>query len=469
MYKTVLMIAYHFPPSNSVGMQRTVRFVRYLSSFGWRPVVLTAREQDLAETPLDRAWQERLPVELPVYRSRVWRPLRVAVKLRDRWRRFRSMRGAPRTQMPPHPKPLPQGSEGTRRPQASEFRKTWVQRWVDPWFMTPDEEIGWLPSAVWTGVRVVVQHKVEVVYTSGPPHSTHLIGAMLKGLTRRPWAADFRDPWTRRPWLQAADRQGLRYRLLVKLEAWLVHYADHVVLNTESMAEEFCQFYPAEPRDKFTAIPNGYDPDTFPVLPIVDSSPAKTFTVTHAGSLYRRRDPRPLLDAVARLRQQGVLQPGTFRLNLIGSLDPDFQVPERIQSLQLQDWVTVLPPVSYRESLGYLARSHLLLLIQPDTHLQVPGKLFEYLYLGKPILALTGAGATAEFMHKHQLGRVVEPGQQAAIAATLGQYYQQFRRGEWTPIRCEEALTRFHAHALTCQLATLFDKESTALITPSAT
>ena len=445
--KTALMIAYHFPPSNSVGMQRTVRFVRYLSDLGWQPVVLTAREQDLVGTPLDRAWGERLPAALPVYRSRVWRPLRAALNLRDRWRRLRnwteiSIQNLPATAAP--------------------SRQTWGQRWIDPWFMTPDEEIGWVPSAVWTGMRAVVQQKVDVLYTSGPPHSTHLIGAVLKGLTRRPWVADFRDPWTRRPWLQAADRRGRRYRLLVKLEAWLVRYADHVVLNTEPMAEEFRQFYAAEPRDKFTAIPNGYDPDTFSVLSVADPPAAEPFTVTHAGSLYRRRDPRPLLDAVHRLRQQGVLQPGTFRLNLIGSLDPDFQVPERIQSLQLQDWVTLLPPVAYRDSLGYLARSHLLLLIQPDTHLQVPGKLFEYLYLGKPILALTGAGATAELIHKHQLGSVVEPGQHTAIAATLGQYYQRFRRGEWEPIKCEEALARFHARDLTRQLVALFEQRRQA-------
>jgi glycosyltransferase involved in cell wall biosynthesis len=437
-----LLISYHFPPCASIGMQRTLRFARHLPLFGWRPVILTVREHDVVGEPVEQDWQRRVPPALSVYRARVLHPLAVALQVRSIWQRLR----------PPRATPLPsQHREPPAAPKAA--AQSWVQRWVDPWFTTPDAQIGWLPCALWQGLRVLWREHVTILYSSGPPYTAHLIGLGLKWLAGCPWVVDFRDPWSRRPWDIDTVRQGLRYRVQVRLEQLVVRHADVVISNTERMGQDFRDRYSALPADKFPVITNGYDVENFAELIAEDGPAPEVFTLTHAGTLYGRRDPRPLMRAIALLRDRGVLKPGTLRLQLVGKVAAAWHVESLLALLKLEDYVSLIPPVPHAESIKYLVRSHVLLLLQPEAPLQIPGKLFEYVYLRKPILALTGEGATADLIQQHALGKVVAPEDCEAIAAAVASWYQDFLQGECGRQENTSALHCFHGQSLTKQLA----------------
>jgi hypothetical protein len=156
------------------------------------------------------------------------------------------------------------------------------------------------------------------------------------------------------------------------------------------------------------------------------------------------------------LRDRGVITPGTLRLQLVGRLAATWQVASLLASLDLTEYVALIPPVSHAESLTYLMRSHVLILLQPDAPLQVPGKLFEYIYLQKPILALAGEGATADLVQQHALGTVVAPENCADIAAAVGAMYEDFQQGQFGAQRHDAALHCFHGQALTKRLADVF-------------
>ena len=434
--RRALLIAFHYPPSTSVGTQRTLRFQRYLPEFGWAVDVLAPADVELAASRQN---------DCAVVRAPVWRPLRRLVQ----WRR--ALTGRRRTKAGVVAT-APPNSGYDRRPRAAGLGDS-VRALVE----FPDEQVGWYPRAVVAGCRHVRATSPDVIYSSGPPHSSHLIAWSLQRLTRLPWVADFRDPWSRRPWMAAEEKVGSRYRALVRLERAIVTAADRVVLNTPAMRADFVAHYRDLPPSKFVTISNGYDPELVGSLPVRSTAGGPPFVFTHAGSLYRRRDPAPLLEAVARLADRGVLRPGRFVLRLVGFVDPQFDVRAMIESKSLSGYVELTGVVSHACSLEHLSASHGLVLLQPGTALQVPGKLFEYLAFRRPILTLAPRGATTDIVERHRLGVVADPEDPEEIAAVLADLLTRFERGEGLTTEPAGAMAEYDGRRLTGVLAGLFE------------
>ena len=438
--RSVLVLTLAYPPSGRVGERRTLRFARHLPRFGWRPVVLAGPAE---EVEFGRNAALGGCEGVAEYRARICGPLEIArgakavLKGRDQGAES-SSRG--------RKAPAPGGSPGGRRPAG--WKAT-----LKKWMAVPDEQCGWIPFAYAKGRRIVVREGIRVLYTNGPPHSCHVVGALLARRTGLPWVMDLRDPWSRRPWLADEERRTARHRLICALEAWCVRSARAVVLNTERMRDEFRRFYREEPPEKFVCIPNACDPVELP-----GGAPENgVFTVAHTGALYKRRDPTALLQAVAMLRDRGEIGPETFALYLVGPCSGYLRVPETVRELNLDGLVHVVPPVEHGESLRYLARAHVLLLIQPDTDLQVPAKVFEYMLFHKPILALTGEGALKDLVEAFDLGGVADPRDPAGIARHLERFVAEFRQRGKLVRDHSGAVRRFDPEALTGRLAGLFD------------
>ncbi len=292
---------------------------------------------------------------------------------------------------------------------------------------TPDPELAWWLSAAPAGAALVREHDLDVILSSAPPFTSHLVAAEVARRTGVPFVVDFRDPWSRAPWALEWRNQGWTGWVHRRLERFTIRRAARVVLNTKPMQEDFVAHYPPEIAAKFVTIPNGFDTDALDrgVRPVPRTAPQDTLVLCHTGNLYQARDPRPLLRALATVLTDGSMPADAFRLQLVGGAGGEFDTAGEVARLGLAHAVEFVPPVSHGESLGYLRAADILLVVQPDTAVQVPVKLYEYLWARKPILALASPGAVADLIQEGRVGTVVTADDERAIAEALRALYRQ--------------------------------------------
>ena len=445
--KKVLMLAFLFPPTAAAGSFRTLRFVKYLRDFGWDPLVVTTFPE-FAGYREDATLSEQVPPEIVVERT-VVRSTEEAI--------FGGIRRFLKQGRADHPAgaPTAQASSPTAMGNGNSLGSTIAQhlrQMRNSAFFTPDRDIAWSGQAIRASKRLVSAHHVSVLYSTSPPHSTHVIALRLKRITGLPWVADFRDPWARSPWWE--DRlPASQRRREARLEASCVRMADRVVLNTVAARSDFVRAYPDQPAEKFVAIPNGFDPELLTALQhIPQSVPDKShaaFTICHPGSLYNQRDPRPFLLGMKRMNHS----PSKVVFEQIGHVDPEFGFTDFIQDHALQPQVQLEDMMDHQAVLGRMARADAFLIIQPGTATQIPGKLYEMIPFGKPIIALTGPGETADLVQNHGLGVVARPTDIDAIARALESITDPIGAGHRP---CPKAIEAFNGRSLTQKLAEEF-------------
>jgi glycosyltransferase involved in cell wall biosynthesis len=376
-----------------------LRLANYLQMHGWATSVLTLDPAFYRHSiQLDDALVRRADPRLTIFRTGACRGLAAII----RWRNQLFRRGVRHT------------------PVDRQGWKAWRRNATTSLFGFPDEEIGWFGHALVRGLRIVRGQRIDVVLSSAPPFTCHLIGHALRSICNVHWVADFRDPWSRAPWGRLGSARAHQW-----LETQVVKRADAVVLNTPELHREFTQWYGSDISRRFHVVTNGYDADI--VEPYAKASPsaAPPLILTHAGNLYGARDPMPLLQGLAKCFYEGSVPRNGIRLNLVGKIASVFDVDNVIARLGLSGTVTRTPPVSHDESLRILAASHVLVVIQPDTLLQVPAKLYEYVGLRRPILALAEDGAVARVVRDGGFGLVASPTNVDSIAEALTDLYRR--------------------------------------------
>ncbi len=447
---SVLVVAFDFPPAATVGVHRTLRMVKYLPRHGWRSAVLTGQPEARGGRR-DESLLDQVPRDTTVVRTGLLQPEEII----KNWLRLGR-------QMPPAARdpaaPQPAGHDPATPPATPPLRRVLA----DLLFATPDSQAGWLWTAVRAGARLARQQQVDVIYATGPPFTAHLVAQRVARRVGRPLVLDFRDPWSRCPW-GPRKPYPLSQRRLGRLEAACVHSAAAVVLNTARLAEEFRRFYRQVPAERFSSIPNGYDPDwatriaTLATRASLPRAPGEPPVLLHPGSLYRRRDPRPVLEAVARLAQAG----RPIKFLQLGPCDPEFHAAELAQRLGISSLFEVHPPVPHGDVLARMALAELFLIVQPDTDLQVPGKLFEMLLFHKPVVALAETGETADIIQRFRLGLVAPPTDAEAIsqalAGALDRLQQPENADDWSA-----AMAQFDGARLAGDLASLFNRVAPA-------
>ena len=445
----VLVIAYIFPPLARAGVHRTVRFVRYLAPLGWDMTVLTASEAYYPEdSPIDRALLQKIPAAVRVESTKIWGGFNKLLELKNRGKK---QTANDKWEVKSDKQPA---TSHQQRATSNERRVTSLwQRGKDlitDVMTIPDKDVNWLPYALTTALKLNQREHFNVIYSTAPPFTGHLIAYLIKKVTGLPWVADFRDPWARAPWKAELLNGTLRGRAAEKLEAKFVGAADRVILNTEWAARDFAKHYGATTAKKFVVIPNGFDPEDFVNMPMTVKNENK-LVITHTGSLYRKRDPGHFFEALGKLLAGGEIKADEIELRFVGGIAPElyqsFQYAEALQRV-----LKIIPPVAHREALAYQAGSDVLLILQPGTSISIPGKIFEYIAMRKKILALTPAGATADVVRDHDLGIVVDPEDLAGIQRALLQLVTAFRHGGITAPAVDGAFQKYDGVRLTRQL-----------------
>ena len=358
--KKVLVITYYWPPAAGPGVQRFLKFCKYLPEFGWDPVVLTVQAGSYSSK--DASLDEDVIAGLPVYKTKTFEPFTVYNKLR--------------------------GIKGNTVPvslMGIKEDKRLIQRlslYVRANFFIPDARKGWKRHAVKEVKNILREHDISAMITTGPPQSTHLIGLELKKKFGLPWLVDFRDPWTTVYYNKFFPRTASTERKDKSMEDEVVSQADAVVAVSAGLAAEF--------RDRaksLEVIYNGFDDDDIPKL---DSGATKTFTLEYIGNLKPNQNPEQLWIALGELMDEVSGFKDTFKLNLTGNIDK-YLAEDLPNKYGLSSILNLISYVSHKEAVGRMVNTSLLLFIVPEAdnnHLIITGKLFEYIASQTPVLAI---------------------------------------------------------------------------------
>jgi len=382
----VLLVSFYFPPAGGGGVQRPLKLAQYLPALGVETHVLA---------PDDPRWVHRDP------------ELRVPTQAWIHRARYVGPSGG-------KPAEILRGRQGLER--ALVTARLQARRLV-----VPDENATWSLTAVPAAVRIVREHGIDVVLTTSPPGSTHLIGAAVKRATGVRWVADLRDSLVahahRRADTPATKAKATLHRRVASLVA---SYADAITCVSEAISEETRAL---EPRGSVVTIANGCDFDDVSGL---ERHPSERFRITHTGSFFGRRDPRPFLTALA-----------DSQLDVQARFLGDFRETDRewAETLALGDRVDLIPYAPRSESLALQRDSEALLLLIPEADGRgrgvLSGKVFEYIAVGRPILAAVPPdGAAAELLRETGAGLVVPPDDPAAIRAGLETLHARWQAGE---------------------------------------
>ncbi len=444
--KTLLMIASRFPPVASVGAIRLRKFARYLGNFGWKPVIITgaARSRRPGTHDARRAQDEDslhdLPLNLPVYRLS---------PVPDDWPGFLARQAGDRL-----------GSFAARfglDAVAMRSALRWRLSGLHDRLAFPDRGIFRLPETLRLAVRLHRRYRFDAIMTSGMPFSDHLIGLAVRRVIRRPWLADFRDPWYEyihwRQWQSGGTRRLTRWA-----EAAVIRSAACVVSVNDHMTRRFRERYAGARRTLFATVRNGFDPaDACGVL--CGDAPARNFTLLYAGSLYDTRTPDHVLAAFRRFLESVPGSRAHARFDFVGRPGPHVA---KLAAADAGGCVRYLGMKSHAQTCRAMAEADLNVILLPD----MPGsagdtttKLYECLGSRRPILAAVPPdGAAAGELCGFEGVSQCRPDDIDAMAGAMTFWYRRWLAGEPPPVRCARRLGRFTRHRQTGELASLLER-----------
>lgn len=456
--RKALLISYRFPPQGGGGVQRTLKYTKYLRQFGWEPVVHTALN------PYWPVWDESLLADVPegvhVYKTRTFEFERFESRLQGFFgskERNGTANGAPKAEMAPAPQPKSAGAQQKRKGG----RLARVREAVHKRLLIPDPQVAWVPGALLDGLRIVRREGISLIHSSSPPNSVHLFAGLLARRARLPWVADFRDPWTDGP-RRRRSYENNRPREIIEqaAERWVIRHADRVVVSAAPLRDRFLKKYPFLDPERVHVLTNGFDPEDFEMEEEPSAEPLLEpgrFHLVGTGNIEAMFDRRPLYRAIAALVAEGGDIGRDLCITLVGAKKGPYQ--EDLRELGLEERVRYVGWVPHSRSVQYLTEADALFMCQLPHDggggEKLSGKCFEYLNMRKPILSLTVPGPNAELLRESGLGHIVDPFDAAGIQTTLRALYE--RRHE-KPSAAEDVISRFDRRLLTERLAHIFDE-----------
>jgi len=373
----VLFVAWWFPPLTGGGVHRPLQFVRHLVRRGYRVTVLTGAPARGERR--DDGLLAKVPPEARIVRAPLADPFRAWDALK-RWSGRRPADGAAATAGAP--------ANGSAAPRWRDV--------VSEAFALPDRWLAWIPVATAKAALALRGDEPDLVFSTSPPHSAHLVGVALRGLFRAPLVVDFRDPWIGNPFRAYASERGRR--LDAALERRVVGEAAQVILNTAALERAFRRRHDVGARAR--TIANGFDPDDFDGLPPpAGGGTPGAVEVAHFGQLYGLRSGRFLLQALARLKETDAGGYARLRVVFHGSIDGEAAFRAQADALGVAGALVIAGALPHAQALARQRASDVLLVLgpeHPDAEVQVPAKLYEYLAAGRPILSLSRAGGAIE-------------------------------------------------------------------------
>jgi len=431
--KKVLILTYYWPPSGGAGVQRWLKFVKYLQEFGWEPIVYTAENGEIPE--YDESLLKDIPKTVTVLKTPIWEP----------YSAYKTLIGQKKNQK-------------INAAFLNESKKTSslnnLAIWIRGNFFIPDARKFWIKPSITYLLNYLSKNKVDAIISSGPPHSMHLIANGIK--QKHPaikWLADFRDPWTNIDFYADLKLTSIADAKHKRLEKEVLANSDCVISIGQSLSDELEKINSNKTQtSKFRVITNGYDEDDLLKTQITKD---KKFSIAHIGTLVKSRNPEGLWKVLKVLITENEEFKNNLEIKLVGKLD--ISVKESIDEYGLTNYVRKIDYLEHNKVIEEQQKSTINLLLVNQTQNAkgiLTGKFFEYLSAGAPILAIgPPSGDLAKILTQTQAGLISDFKDEEGLKKNILYLFKN-----QTIKRNEEEIKKYSRKNLTKKLAEILNE-----------
>lgn len=395
--KKILIITYYWPPAGGPGVQRWLKFVKYLPDFGITPIVFVPKNPTYPI--IDLHLEENFLKEVTVLKHKIFEPYKLAT--------FFSKKKT---------KQISSGIIPNKKKQTIIDK---ILLWIRGNLFVPDARVFWVKPSISFLEKYIFENKIDTIITTGPPHSLHLIGLKLKEKNNLRWIADFRDPWTTIGYHKSLKLTDFVENKHLKLEHKVLNSADAVVVTSPTTQKEF-QKITSKPIKLIT---NGYDTEDVSKQPL-----DKKFSLAHIGSFLSERNPVFLWECISELIYEIPDFKSNLEIKLIGVVGQE--ILDKLKEFSLTEFINYKGYVSHKEAIEEQRKSQVLLLIEinsEETKGIIPGKLFEYMVSERPIIAIGPQNSDFALIIKEtNTGVFFDYSEKIKLKSTILNYYNEF-------------------------------------------
>ncbi len=429
--KKVLILTYYWPPGGGAGVQRWLKFVKYLQEFGWEPIVYTAENGEMPV--IDNSLEKDIPKGITILKTKIWEPYSF----------YKAFIGRKKDD-----KINPSFLSENKKISFTEK----ISVWIRGNFFIPDARKYWIKPSVNYLKDYLEKNPVDVIISSGPPHTIHLIGLGLKKqFPNIKWVADFRDPWTNIDFYEELMLSSSSDTKHKKLELEVLTNADFIISVGKTMSDDFKNIYTKQP-EKFKVITNGYDEDDI-YKDVIEKD--KKFSIAHIGTLVKSRNPETLWKVLKTLVNENESFKKDLEIKLVGKVD--FFVKEQIEKHGLSSFVNKIDYLPHADVIKEQQKTKVLLLLVNQTKNAksiLTGKIFEYLAAEVPVLAIGPPdGDLADVLNQTKSGLISNFKDEKQLKENILDIYNgkvfTFNKNE---------ISKYSRRELTKELSTLLDE-----------
>ncbi|MEI6752259.1 MAG: glycosyltransferase family 4 protein [Paludibacter sp.] len=427
--KKVLIITYYWIPSGGAGVQRWVKFAKYLRDFGYEPIIYTPENPEYPS--IDESFEKDIPANIKVLKSPIWEPYNV----------YRNLTGKKN-------EPINAGFISENKKQGWKDK---LSIWIRGNFLIPDPRRFWIKPSVRFLTSYIKENPVDAIITTGPPHSMHLIGLGLKKqFSNIKWVADFRDPWTNIDFYKDLNLNWISDKIHHRLENKVIQRADNVLVVSNEMKIEYELLKPKS----IQVITNGFDESDVQKIAVQTDS---KFSISHIGTLNAARNPKTVWKVLSKLCNEMPDFKSDLQIQLIGKVD--FSVLEDIRKTGLTDNLHKIDYLTHSEAIAKQQSSQvLMLLINNSANAKgiLTGKFFEYMAAKRPILAVGPVdGDASTILKETDAGIMVDFQDEISTRNAILSYYKRYKTDSL--IVNNASVERFSRRSLTADLAKLLN------------
>lgn len=432
--RRVLIITYYWPPAGGSGVQRVAKFCKYLNQYGWEPIILTVDNGEFSNE--DKSLLKDIADLKLVYSSPSLEPHSI----------YRRLIGKHTCQTEDRVKDV--HSNGIKN------KLRLLGEYIRLNLFIPDSRIGWLRSAVKKGLKVIEEHQPEIILSSAPPYTCHLIGLILKKKTGLPWITDFRDPWLENHTYNTVPRLNIVKYINKILEQKVLKYSDRIICVGNEMRKLISSKLSSSKTDNCHVITNGYDNSDIKNINLI----SEKFYISHFGPMYLRRFPLNLFLTIKKMIESDDNFKRDCELRFFGGVEPDVQ--RLVHDMFDEQNYSINNYVQHDESLDLAYQSQLLLLTIDDVLLNeliITGKVFEYITTGNPILGIGPLnGDASQILSNTSTGTMIDYSDTDSMKSFIMACYRKWQNGEMN--NGINSFPQYERSYLTKQLADIFNE-----------